>query len=384
MKRYLFLPFIMVLMSLSATSATERYEIERELPLYFEQLRQELQYPDAWGNSEMTDYNEWREYARDILLQRLQYIPDDTPYDYRVIATEQRAGYKAHRIELNINRYVRIPAYLLIPDGEGEHPAVVMLHDHGAKFDIGKEKNIRPFATDTATLAIANAWVDKCYDGIYTGDYLAQNGYVVLAIDALFWGERGRKEGSRYDSQQALSANLLQLGRSWCGMIVSDDMRSVDFLASLPCVDSERIGAVGFSMGAYRAWMLSAATDDVKAAAAVCWMCVTDSLMSLSNNQTKGGSAYAMIVPGLRNHLDYHHVASISCPKPMLFINGKRDKLFPIGGVEEAYAYMHNVWDECEADDRLVTTLYDTPHTFNRAMHTEVLQFLDRWLKGSK
>ncbi|MBR6749938.1 MAG: hypothetical protein IKM10_05550 [Bacteroidaceae bacterium] len=103
MKRYLFLPFIMVLMSLSAASATERYEIERELPLYFEQLRQELQYPDAWGNSEMTDYNEWREYARDILLQRLQYTPDDTPYDYRVIATEQRAGYKAHRIELNIN-----------------------------------------------------------------------------------------------------------------------------------------------------------------------------------------------------------------------------------------------------------------------------------------
>ncbi|MBR6749937.1 MAG: hypothetical protein IKM10_05545 [Bacteroidaceae bacterium] len=83
---------------------------------------------------------------------------------------------------------------------------MVLLHDHGAKFDIGKEKNIRPFATDTATLAIANAWVDKCYDGIYTGDYLAQNGYVVLAIDALFWGERGRKEGSRYDSQQALSA----------------------------------------------------------------------------------------------------------------------------------------------------------------------------------
>ena len=50
-------------------------------------------------------------------------------------------------------------------------------------------------------------------------------------------------------------------------------------------------------MGAHRAWMVSAATDVVKAGAAVCWMNTTDSLMTLTNNQNKGGSAYSMIIP---------------------------------------------------------------------------------------
>ena len=55
-----------------------------------------------------------------------------------------------------------------------------------------------------------------------------------------------------------------------------EDMYTTDFLATLPEVDSKRIGCMGFSMGAYRAWMLSALSDKVKAGAAVCWMVTTD------------------------------------------------------------------------------------------------------------
>lgn len=382
MKRLLFLTFLIVCaIATLAVAPSPGYETERDMPIYYEALRNELTYPDAWGNSEIVEYEQWRIHARKILLEHLQYIPDTTAFDYKVTDSEHRNGYTAQRIELNINRYIRIAAYLLIPDGQGPFPAVTVLHDHGAKFEIGKEKNVRPFASDTLRQKDADAWARKYYDRIYTGDYLAQHGYVVLAIDALFWGERGRKEGKRYDSQQALASNLMQMGKSWCGMITADDIRSVEFLSSLPCVDSSRIGAVGFSMGAHRAWMLSAATDMVSCAAAVCWMCTTDSLMTLTNNQNKGGSAYAMLVPGLRSHLDYHHVASIACPKPMLFINGLQDKLFPLEGIKKAYDYMHTVWHDNNADNMLETSLYDTPHTFNRSMHEQVLQFLDRWLK---
>ena len=115
-------------------------------------------------------------------------------------------------------------------------------------------------------------------------------------------------------------------------LIVWDDIRSAEFLATLPMVSKDRIGTMGFSMGAHRAWMVSAATDVVKAGAAVCWMNTTDSLMTLTNNQNKGGSAYSMIIPGIRNWMDYPHVASIACPKPMLFINGLRDKHFSCKG----------------------------------------------------
>ena len=327
MKKFLVL-LLLLPATLWAQNTGKRYETVKDMPIYYEALRSELAYPAAWGISPETDFDTWRVEARALLLDCLDYIPDTTAFDYAIVATEQRDGYKAHRILLRINKYVTVPAYLLIPDGNGPFPAVTVLHDHGAKFDIGKEKNVRPFAGDSALLALSDSWAEKCYDGIYTGDFLAAHGYVVLAVDALFWGERGRKEGARYSSQQALAANLLQMGRSWCGIITADDIRGVEFLASLPFVDPARIGAVGFSMGAHRAWMLSAATDKVRATAAVCWMCTTDSLMTLTNNQNKGGSAYAMIVPRLRRYLDYPHVAAIACPKPLLFINGRKDKLF--------------------------------------------------------
>lgn len=366
------------LLRVYAVTPSQGYETTGDLPLYYETLREELTFPDAWGNSAITDYDAWREYARTLLMDCLQYEPDTTAFDYEIVESEEREGYTAHRILLNISRYARVSAYLLVPQGQGPFPAVAVLHDHGAKFDIGKEKNVRPMAHDTVRMTSADAWVKKYYDGVYIGDFMAHNGYVVLAVDALLWGERGRKEGSRYDSQQVLSANLLQLGKSWCGVITADDVRSVEFLATLPCVDTGRIGAMGFSMGAHRAWMLSAVTDVVKASAAVCWMCTTEWLMTPTNNQIKGGSAYSMIVPRLRNHLDYPHVAAIACPKPMLFINGRDDKLFPVAGVEDAYAYMRNVWSKCGADDRLITTFYNTAHVLNSEMLDAVVGFFNK------
>ena len=255
-----------------------------------------------------------------------------------------------------------------------------MLHDHGAHFTIGKEKMVRPFGVSKEVLADADDWAVRCYDGQYTADYFAANGFVVLCVDALFWGERGCKEGFDYDRQQAVASNFLQMGSSWGACINMDDVRSAELLASLPYVDPDRIGCLGFSMGAYRSWMLAALTDVVKASASVCWMNTTEHLMTLTNNQNKGGSAYSMLIPGLRRYLDYPHVASIACPRPTLCFNGRKDKLFPVAGVEDAYRTMHRVWESQGVPERLVTKLWDGPHFFSRDMQRETLEFFKKWL----
>ena len=187
-------------------------------------------------------------------------------------------------------------------------------------------------------------------------------------------------KGADYDGQQAFASNLMQMGMNWAGVMTYDDLRSVEFLASLPQVDKERIGALGFSMGAHRSWMLAALTDLVKAGAAVCWMNTTEYLMTLTNNQNRGGSAYAMLVPGLRLWMDYPDVASIACPKPMLFFNGSRDKLFPLAGAEDAYRILREVWESQGAGERLVTKLWDSPHFFSKAMQKETLEFFGQHL----
>lgn len=378
--------FLLLLASayVTATAQTDiaSYGVVKNMPTFYERLKQQLNYPMAWGNSPTKDFNQWRTEARNVLLECMQNIaPAPRDYKMEVVDAEHRNGYEARKIWFNVSEWCRIPAYLLVPDGEGPFPAIVMLHDHGAHFSIGKEKMVRPFHIKPEVLADADDWASRCYDNQYTGDYFAANGYIVLSIDALFWGERGRMEGVDYDGQQALASNFLQMGSSWGAFISMDDARSAEFLASLPCVDKEKVGCLGFSMGAYRSWMLAALTDCVKASASVCWMNTTDRLMTLTNNQNKGGSAFSMLIPNLRRYLDYPHTASIACPKPTLFFNGTQDKLFPVEGVRDAYATMQSVWESQHATDRLVTQIWEEKHFFNKAMQKEILFFFNKWLK---
>lgn len=373
------------LLSLSTASAqtdSTAYEVTGNMPVFYQQMKQQLTYPLAWGKAEEKDFAKWKAQAHHVLAECMQNLqPAPKAYAMEVTDREQRDGYEARKIRFNLSEWSRVPAYLLVPEGKGPFPAIVLLHDHGAHFSIGKEKMVRPFHVAPEVMEDADQWARQCYDGQYVGDYLARHGYVVLAVDALFWGERGRKEGTSYDAQQALASNFLQMGASWGAFINVDDMRSAEFLAFLPFVDKERVGSLGFSMGAYRSWMLAALTDVVRASASICWMNTTEHLMTLTNNQNKGGSAYAMLIPALRRYLDYPHVASIACPKPTLFFNGTRDKLFPIEGVRDAYREMEAVWQSQGASDRLVTKLWDEKHFFNKKMQKETLEFFDRWLK---
>lgn len=365
--------------SLSAAD-TVRYEMMKAMPIYYQQMKEQLDYPLAWQNAGIKKFGKWKQQGRSKLMELMENLPPaPASYDMEVVAEELREGYKAQKILFNVSAWCRIPAYLLIPDGDGPFPGLVALHDHGAHFTIGKEKMVKPFGVSAEVMADADDWTTKCYDGVYVGDYYAQHGFVVLAIDALFWGERGRKEGADYDAQQALASNCLQMGTSWGALINIDDMRSAEFLASLPCVS--RVGCFGHSMGSYRSWMLAAMTDVVEASANICWMNDTEHLMTLTNNQNRGGSAYSMLIPGLRRWMDYPHVASLACPKPTLFFNGRTDKLFPVPGCEAAYAVMHEVWQNQKADDRLITKLWDEKHYFNKAMQAEVLGFFEKWLR---
>lgn len=374
--------FLLSLSTVSAQTDSTAYEVTGNMPVFYQQMKQQLTYPLAWGKAEEKDFAKWKAQARHVLAECMQNLqPAPKAYAMEVTDREQRDGYEARKIRFNLSKWSRVPAYLLVPEGEGPFPAIVLLHDHGAHFSIGKEKMVRPFHVAPEVMEDADQWASQCYDGQYVGDYLARHGYVVLAVDALFWGERGRKEGTSYDAQQALASNFLQMGASWGAFINVDDMRSAEFLASLPFVDKERVGSLGFSMEAYRSWMLAALTDVVRASASVCWMNTTEHLMTLTNNQNKGGSAYAMLIPALRRYLDYPHVASIACPKPTLFFNGTQDKLFPIEGVRDAYREMEAVWKSQGASDHLVTKLWDEKHFFNKEMQKETLEFFDRWLK---
>ena len=356
----------------------ENYEFTFDLPRYVEQLKKELTYPLAWGNSGIKDFAEWKTAARAKVLECMMTPPKQAEsYDCQVIGEERRDGYTARKILFNVNAYSRITAYLLIPDGKGPFPAVNMLHDHGGHLYIGKEKMVRPFDVDTAVVNDADRWVENLYDGQYAGDYFARSGYVVFSADAPMWGERGREEGVDRSKYDIICGNMMMLGRDLSAFMTYDDITGTEFLASLPEVDKSRIGCMGCSMGAYRAWMLAALSDKIAAAASICWMTVTDVQMSVKDKKREYGG-FANCIPALRQWLDYPHIASIACPKPMLFINGTRDHLFPVDGTHSAFSVMHDVWRSQNVDSALETELWDVPHSCGKALQQRALEFFNK------
>ena len=77
-----------------------------------------------------------------------------------------------------------------------------------------------------------------------------------------------------------IAGNMMMYGIDLSAWMTYDDIAGTEFLASIPEVDAARIGCTGWSMGAYRAWMLSALFDRIKVGAAVCWMVTTDEQLS--------------------------------------------------------------------------------------------------------
>ena len=301
-----------------------------------------------------------------------------------VLNIEDRGTYDCLTVRLEVSDGDDAIAYLLVPEhSHGEKlPAVLMLHDHGARFDIGKEKLVRPPAE--APLWIRNSseqWVKKYFDGAYMADTLASSGYVVLAADALYWGSRcssdarlwsemtfgqyGKASGKDtvgesggkvaepvpallkariFEGQRHLYDSLARDGRIWAEKILDDDKACASFLASLPFVDRNKVGAFGFSMGAHRCWLLAAFSDDIRYGAAVCWMLKKDDYDSSSV------SDLSMRIPSLRDSLDFPDIAGFICPKPMLFVSGISDPIFPASSAADAFAEMSEIYSSREAD----------------------------------
>ncbi len=350
---------------------------EKNLPAFRNKILDRLTFPLSWLSGDATDFDDWRGSARARVMKSLMAPPPSTSFDPVIIAEEDRGTYVARKVVLNITSDSRVLGLMLVPKGEGPFPAVLVLHDHGARFDIGKEKVIRPWDVPEERLESSKEWVENSYGGRWLGDELAKRGYVCFSTDALNWSDRG---GGGYDGQHMIAGNLLHLGMSLSGLIAHEDLRAAEFLATQPQVDGKRVAAMGLSMGSFRTWQVAALSDHIAAGVAICWMATLKGVMVPGNNQTVSQSSFTMTHPNIFNYLDYPDVASMACPKPMLFYNGEQDGLFPVPSVKDAYAKMRKIWESQDAGDRLETKLWDVPHEFNREMQDEAFEWLDRQL----
>ncbi len=358
---------------------------DRSMPTFYEALKDKMDY--KLGYKDGMDPKKFKSEGLAKAKELILFDEDNIPFEMEIIAQEEREGYTAQKIVFNISSETRTLAYLLIPQSKKKnqkHPAALMLHDHGSKFTIGKEKMVKPFGdseSDAKKLTEAENWSKKYFDGTFPGDELAKRGYVVLSFDALGWGDRS-VTGFKTDSQQALASNLFNMGTSFAGIIAQQDVKAAKLLASLPQVDKKKVACIGFSMGGFRSWQLAALSDDITAGVAVCWMGTMVNHMNIGDGQLKGQSAFSMLHPFIARYLDYSDVAGLAAPKPMIFIGGDKDGVNPTQGTLDAYEHMHKIWTANKADKNLTTLIVEgTGHTFLPAEQKTAYDWLDKQFK---
>jgi dipeptidyl aminopeptidase/acylaminoacyl peptidase len=286
----------------------------------------------------------------------------------KVLEREDRGDYILEKFEFDNGAGATVPGYLLLPKSAVKAPAILYCHWHGGHYDVGKEELFRTNATPVAP-----------------GPALVEQGYVVLGIDAYCFGERnGRGPGGATEKggagEMTASKFNLWVGRTLWGMMVRDELMALDYLASRPEVDPERIGVTGISMGSTRTWWVLAMDDRPRAGVGVC--CLTRYQDLIRAGELRQHGIY-YFVPGLLRHFDVEAVVALAAPRPLLFLSGEDDAGSPAEGIRTVESRVRPVYDLHGAGDRFRSVLYpETGHVYTPDMWARMVGWMNRYVKG--
>lgn len=326
--------------------------------------------PQAPALKVPSDLAEWRSRQAGIRAELETLLGRLPPRPARPKAVidrkEDRGQFWAEHFTLDNGAGEQIPGWLLLPKGVTKGaPAVLYNHWHGGEYEIGKEEVFQTRHTPAAP-----------------GPTLAARGYVVMAVDAVGFGERNgvNPDGERGGVGEASRAKYeLWRGRTYWGMLLRDDRIALDYLLSRPEVDPTRVGAAGISMGSTRTWWLMALDERLKAGVAVA--CLTRYQDLIASRGLRHHGIY-YFVPGLLEHFDTEAVVACAAPRALLCLTGDQDGGSPASGVRAVEAAARPAWERYGKSADFESILYPgVGHAWTPAMWDRALAWLDAHLR---
>jgi dienelactone hydrolase len=307
------------------------------------------------------EFEAWQKQRRKELWSLLGDLPwEHTPAPPRLVKTEKHTGYTLERLVLDLNGQEPVPALLLIPDErQTTAPGLLFIHWHGGMYDLGKEQ----------LLVGANA--QPAYAPV-----CAEKGLVTLAIDSWCFGERKHQPQGHVGEEDTFKL-ILWRGQVLWGMMMFDEVRALDYLASRPEVDPKRLGALGMSMGSTKAWWLAALDPRLHLCVDIC--CLTDFEELIKAHNLKAHSIY-YYVPSLLKHFQTSQINELIVPRPRLSVNGRQDDLTPPAGVERVRDHLLPLYQKYGRRDDCRIELFDCGHVELPEMRRLILEWMDRHL----
>ena len=257
--------------------------------------------------------------VREKIIALMGGLPGKTPLNAHVMGTTKADGFRMEKVIFESQPGYRVTAILYVPDSAGagkKLPAIVISPGHSAA---GKASDY-PFASA-----------------------FARNGFVVLSYDIVGEGERlqyldpadpGKSLAGRPTGEHGLAGlQPTLIGDAVARYFLWDAIRAVDYLASRPEVDAERIGAYGCSGGGMVTAMLGALDTRVKAVASACYITSFDALLPTAGPQEAEQSIPGFIASGY----DLADWVELAAPRPYAVISTASD-MFPFAGAKASVA----------------------------------------------
>ncbi|GAA4312347.1 alpha/beta hydrolase family protein [Compostibacter hankyongensis] len=291
----------------------------------------------------LEDWKARKQYLREHILvcAGLWPMPEKTPLHPKYYYTKDHGDYIVRTVTLETHPGFFLGANIYEPKGKGPFPAILCPHGH---FEYGRLTN------DSIT-----SIPGRCIN-------FARQGYVVMAYDMAGYNDT-RQVTHRFadDSISGLyGINLL-------GLQLWNSIRAMDFLFSLPEVDTSRTAITGASGGGTQAFLFTAVDDRFQVAAPV----------NMVSDHMQGGDLCEN-APGLRVNTFNVEIASMTAPKPLLLVSDTHD--WTQNTRQTILPMVRSVYQLYGATDKLKNAHFDYPHNYNKASREAVYQWFGRWL----
>ncbi len=192
---------------------------------------------------------------------------------------------------------------------------------------------------------------------------LARQGYVVFAYDMVGYNDTKQTShsfGGQDEQLWSFSPFGLQLWNS---------IRSVDYLVSLPNVDSTRLAITGASGGGTQSFMLAAVDERIRVSAPV----------NMISASMQGGDP-CEDAPGLRFGTFNAEIAALMAPRRMLMVSSTRD--WTKNTPHEEYPAIAGIYELYSRKNRLSSVQMDAPHNYNKESREAVYRFFGASMLG--
>lgn len=294
-----------------------------------------------------------------MVRDHLGLVPIADHVAVHVVHTERAHGYRRVRLDVACPDGDVMPAFLLVPDDARGAPGVLVFHQHGGVWHLGKSE-VCGLAGETT-----NAF----------GPALARAGLVVLAPDAVGFEDRRRTTSGTdphpddaAQHEREASYRLLQ-GRTLAQKVVNDAQTALSALATRPEVDAGRVGVLGHSFGGNTV-IFHAATDPRIAFAATSGAAAT----YRARMAHEVGIERASVVPGAIALFDIDDLTRLIAPRPLGIFAGDDDRYaLDAADIGESARV---VYRRLGAADRLHVSITPGPHSLTEARFAAIVNWV--------